>query len=162
MRSRLATIVALLAALAATRLARAEPAPVGSPPAILLIVADDSPVQNLPLQEVRRIFTGESRNLRPLNLPPGTPERVALDSILLGRGPDDVARYWIERKIRGQGGPPRVIPSAHLMARIVAHVPLAIGYHPDGPLPPGVKALRIDDLPHTHPRYPLTMRSRSR
>jgi hypothetical protein len=154
MRSRLATILVLLAALAVARPVRAEPAPT-SRVALVIIVGTDSPLHNLPLEELRRIFGGESRNLRPLNLSPGTPERVALDRILLGRGPDDVARYWIERRIRGQGSPPRVIPSASLLAKIVARVPLTIGYVGDMPLPPGVKALRIDGLPHTHPRYPL-------
>jgi hypothetical protein len=161
MRSRLVTILVLLAALAVARPVRAEPAPASSRVAIVIIVAADSPMHNLSLEELRRIFGAESRNLRPLNLPPGTPERVAVDRILLGRGPDDVARYWIERRIRGQGSPPRVIPSASLLAKIVARVPLTIGYVGDGPLPPGVKALRIDGLPATHPRYPLFL-SRSR
>jgi hypothetical protein len=73
-----------------------------------------------------------------------------------------VARYWIERKIRGQGGPPRIIPSANLVARIVARVPGAIGYVVEGPLPDGVRALTIGGLPATHPRYPLFVERRAR
>jgi hypothetical protein len=138
--------------------ARAQ-APSAPPRAIVIIVAAGSPVTSLTVDEVRRIFTETSLELRPLNLPPGTPERVSLDRALFGRGPDDVARFWIERKIRGQGGPPRVIPSARLITKIVARVPGAIGYVADGPLPPDVKVVRIGGLVPGHPRYPFRISS---
>lgn len=136
--------------------ARANPSP-ALPRAILIVVAASSPVDNLSVEDVRRTFTGDSIDLRPLNLPPGTPERVNLDLALLRRGPDDVARYWIERKIRGQSGPPRVIPNGRLVVKIVARVPGAIGYVAEGPLPPDVKAVRVGGLPPGHPRYPFRM-----
>ena len=163
MRRLVVTSLALLAAV----LARAAPALADGEPAsprraILIIVAASSPVQDVPLEELRRIFSAESRNFVPLNLPPGSAERVGLDLLLLGRGPEDVARYWIDRKIRGQGSPPRVIPSAALVAKIVARVPSTMGYVLVGPLPAGVKVLRVGGLVHTDPRYPLFLRGRSR
>lgn len=150
----------LLFAIAATaaRPVRAQSAPPRR--VILVIVAASSPVNELSLEELRRIFTGAARELRPLNLPPGTPERIGLDFALLGRAPDDVARYWMERKIRGQGGPPRAIPTARLVAKIVARLPGTIGYVAEGPLPEGVKAIRIAGLSHTDARYPLLLRGR--
>jgi hypothetical protein len=151
MRSLLASLC-LLAASAAAHADGPAPAP---PSSIMIVVAANSPVDNLTVEDVRRIFTSGSLELRPLNLPPGTPERVGLDLALLRRGPDEVARYWIERKIRGQSGPPRVIPSGRLVVKIVARVPGAIGYVAEGPLPPDVKAVRVGGLPPGHPRYPF-------
>lgn len=135
---------------------RSQPAPPRR--AIMVIVAASSPVDELSLEELRRIFVGDTRALRPLNLPAGTPERSGIDFVLLGRGSDDVARYWIDRKIRGHGGPPRSIPNARLVGKIIARLPGTIGYIAEGPLPPGVKALRIGGLPHTDARYPLVLR----
>ena len=159
-----ATSLALLAAaaLASARPALADPEPPRHRGPILLSVAACSPVENIPLDHVRRVFSGDSRDFTVLNLPPGTSERIAVDLVLLGRLPRDVARYWIERKIRGQGGPPRVVASARLVTRIVARVPGTIGYVASGPLPPDVKAVRIDGLAHTDPRYPLMLRRRWR
>ena len=142
----------------AARPLRAQTAPPRR--AIMVIVAASSPVNDLSLEALRRIFVGDARELRPLNLPPGTPERDEIDFILLGRAPDDVARFWIERKIRGQGGPPRSIPNARLVAKIVARLPGTVGYIAEGRLPDGVKALRIGGLPHTDARYPLVLREK--
>ncbi len=158
MRGAASWLLLLAAAAPAARPARAQPAPPRR--AIMLIVAASSPVSDLSLEELRRIFTGDARELRPLNLPPGTPERNGIDFILLGRAPEDVARYWIERKIRGQGGPPRSIPSARLLGKIIARLPGTVGYVADGPLPEGVKALRIGGLSHTDARYPLVLRAK--
>ena len=127
---------------------------------ILLVVAANSPVNNLSLDDVKRIFGGGAIDFRPLNLPPGAAERVDLDRILFSRTPDEVARYWLDRKIRGQGGPPRVIPSGHLVARIVARVPGTIGYVAETALPAGTKALRVNGLSPADPRYPLVMQPR--
>lgn len=159
MRRPLATSVASAALLAVAAFAAppaaGEPAPQGARRPILIVVAASSPLTNITLDGARRIFIGEWPELRPLNLPPRSEERVALDQVLLGRGPDEVARYWIERRIRGQGGPPRVIPSASLVVKIVARVPGAVGYVVDTPLPEGVRALSVGGLLPTHPQYPL-------
>jgi hypothetical protein len=156
MRRLLATSI-LLAMLAPDR-SRAEPSGARRP--ILLVVAASSPVTNLSLDEVKRIFSGARHELRPLNLPPGAEERVALDRMLLGREPDDVSRYWLDRKIRGQGGPPRVITNGRLVAKIVARVPGTIGYTVDPALPPETVAIRVNGLAPTDPRYPLLLPAR--
>ena len=164
MRRLFATSLLLLAALALASGPRSARADEGAAAAVrrplILVVASDSPVANLSIEELRRIFGGDSLAYRPLNLAPGAEERVALDRILFGRGPDEMARYWIDRKIRGQAGPPRVIPTGRLVARIVARVPQAIGYLFDDALPPGTKAIRVNGLASTDPRYPLLIQTR--
>ncbi|HTE51424.1 MAG TPA: hypothetical protein VK698_11310 [Kofleriaceae bacterium] len=164
MRSILAT-GALLAAITAPAPAMGDKPsyPTTSPTRpILVIIASSSTVDSLSLDDLARIFDGQTPELHPLNLPPGSRERIGFDQLVLGRSPDDIARYWIDRKIRGQGGPPRVIPNGRLLARIVARLPGTIGYTVDGPLPPGVKVLRIGGLSPDHPRYPLFITEKPR
>lgn len=150
-------LAALLVASAPRPGALAEPSGPARP--ILVVVPAGSAMDSVSRETLRRIFIGDVPDLRPLNLPPGSAERLGFDRAVLGLGPDDVARLWIDRKIRGQRGAPKVIPSRRLMARIVARIPSSIGYLADGPLPPGVKVLRVDGLPPGHPRYPLLARS---
>ena len=147
--------------LLAVATARADPGAAPDRP-ILVIVAIDSTLNGMSFDGLRRIFSGQAPETRPLNLPSGSPERVAFDLIVLGRNPDDVARFWIDRKIRGQGEPPRVIPNERLLAKIIARVPGTIGYLVNGPLPPGVRVLRIGGLAPEDPRYPLILRSKPR
>lgn len=123
---------------------------------IVVVVPRTSPIENLPMAELRRLFTlSYPSPLRPLNLPPRTRERVAFDALVLGRAPEEVVRFWIDRRIRGQAGPPRVVPTGHLLVRIVARVPDTIGYAIGVPLPEGTKAIRIDGFSPDDPRYPI-------
>jgi ABC-type phosphate transport system substrate-binding protein len=86
--------------------------------------------------ELSAIFTTRRRNydggqrVIPLNLPPGDEGRVTFDEKVLGMSPDEIARYWIDRKVRGGNAPPRHVPSAALIARLVEKLPGAIGYVP--------------------------------
>lgn len=86
--------------------------------------------------ELSAIFTTRKRNFDggqrviPLNLPPRDEARVAFDHEVLGMNPDEVARYWIDRRVRGGNPPPRHVPSAALVARLVEKLPGAIGYVP--------------------------------
>jgi len=132
--------------------------PGGQRAAIVIVVSRTSQIDDLSLDELRRIFMLKSGSrLRPLNLPPGAPERIAFERTVLGMTAAEAARYWIERKIRGQGAPPKTIPSSQLLMRIVARVPDTIGYAADGPLPAGVKVVKIGGRSPSDRGYPLTM-----
>lgn len=106
--------------------------------AIPLVVIVNSSVSqgSFSTGELSAIFTTRKRNydggqrVIPLNLPPGDEGRVTFDKKVLGMGPDEVARYWIDRKVRGGNPPPRHVPSAALVARLVEKLPGAIGYVP--------------------------------
>ncbi len=86
--------------------------------------------------ELSAIFTTRKGNydggqrIIVLNLPPRDDSRVLFDRQVLGMGPDEVARYWIDRRVRGGTPPPRHVPTAALMARLVEKLPGAIGYVP--------------------------------
>jgi hypothetical protein len=52
------------------------------------------------------------------------------DSVVLGMNPDEVARYWIDRRIRGDSRPPRKVQSASTVLALVAKSEGGIGYVP--------------------------------
>jgi hypothetical protein len=156
----LTALAVVSAPLPGSGMVRGEPAAPARP--ILVIVPTSSTLDNVSLETLRRIFLGDVPELRPLNLPPASDERIGFDRAVLGLNAEEAARFWIDRKIRGQRGAARVIPSGRLMGRIVARVPGSIGYLVEGPLPPGVKVLRIGGLPPGHPRYPLLVTQAAR
>lgn len=73
------------------------------------------------------------------NLPPSSLERKLFDRVVLNLSPDQVSRYWIERRIRGGDLPPRTAPTAAFAVRLVASLPEAIGYVPRGEIGSGVR-----------------------
>jgi hypothetical protein len=78
----------------------------------------------------RKLFRGDGRPFVPFNFPPRHQTRVAFDRFALHLEPDEVARFWIDRRIRGGHPPPRQVPDASTMLRVVAALEDAIGYLP--------------------------------
>ena len=79
----------------------------------------------------------------PMNLPPGTPLRAEFDRTILKGEPDEVAKFWIDQRIRGKGSAPRQIPTVEMMARVVSMLPGAVGYVDAEHVPPGVTVLAV-------------------
>lgn len=77
----------------------------------------------------------------PFNFAPGVPLRESFDRAVLGMNGDEVARFWIDRRIRGLGDSPRKVPSIALMLRVVAKLPGAIGYVPEEAVTRDVKVV---------------------
>lgn len=77
----------------------------------------------------QRMWPG-GRAVTPFNYDPNSSLRVRFDRAVLGMNGDEVARFWIDRKIRGGGDVPRKLPTPALMVRVVATLPGAIGYVP--------------------------------
>jgi hypothetical protein len=119
-----------LAAWGASRPARAE----GS--RIVIIGNKSNPSRALGPGDIEAIFTtrrlyrSDGRAIVPFNFPPRHPTRIAFDRAALHFEPDEVARYWIDRRIRGGHPPPRQVPDASTMLRVVASLEEAVGYLP--------------------------------
>lgn len=125
-----------------------------------VIVAKDSSMSDLAFYELRRLYKGEAvnaagRRLIPLNFPPNTDNRMRFDRALLGLSPEAVSRYWIDRKIRGQSGPPRAVDSSDLIRRVVTRLDGAIAYLRLGDVTSDVKVLRIDGKAPQDAGYPI-------
>lgn len=133
----------------------------GTRVALAVIIAASSPAFELQLHELRRLYLGDpvsvgGKKLVPLAQAPRSPSRVGFDRSVLGMSPEEVTRYWIDRKIRGQSGPPKSIDSPDLLQRVVARLPGAIGYVNAGEMRSEVQALRIDGRLPGESGYPVS------
>lgn len=154
----LATALAL-SATSAFREAAAAPSS-GAKPPLVVIVASGSSLTDLSRAQLRRIFLGEPTVLGglrmiPVNHPPSDPVRTSFDALALGLSPDAAGRYWVDRRIRGQGLPPRAIAGTALIREVVAKLPGGIAYVSAEQVGPSVRALLVDGIRHDDPRYPL-------
>jgi hypothetical protein len=156
--STLAAAAALVALLPSARV-RAE-----ADVALAVVVGPNSKLGELGISDLRRVFTGErvtdpsGNKLIPLNHPPKTVDRVGFDRTVLGMNPDEVGRYWVDRRIRGGSGPPRTVESIATLRRVVQNLPGAIGYLRRGQLSAEVKPVRIDGKLPGDPGYPVHFR----
>jgi len=131
------------------------------PEPLAVIVASSSPLQSVSLAELRNLYMGLSQRVQghkviPLNQATGITGRESFDRSVLGMSPDQAGRYWIGRRIRGEGRPPRSVGSERLLARVVARLPGAIGYVAVSQVVPGVRALAVDGRTPSSPGYPLS------
>jgi ABC-type phosphate transport system substrate-binding protein len=127
---------------------------------LVLVVSKDNPVGAITRAELNRLFSGDAIKIEgqpvvPFALASGRPERHAFDQVVLGMSPDEANKYWIDRRIRGQGNPPKSAPSPDVMARVVASFPAAIGYVPTSALTPALKPVAIDGKSYTDRGYLL-------
>lgn len=128
---------------------------------LVLVVDEDSPVTDLSSVQVRRLFLGETitgpdgTRLIPFNHVANTPTRVTFDRAVLKMGPSAAARYWLDRKIRGQGVPPRQLASASLINSVVTNLDGSICYLPVDAVGDDVRIVTIDGRAPGDPGYLL-------
>jgi hypothetical protein len=125
---------------------------------LVVVVAKGSSVTNISRSDLKRCFLGEpvsagDKNLVPFNAAVGTPERSGFDKAVLGMTPDEVGRFWVDRKVRGQSAAPRSLPSPAHIAKVAAKFPSAIGYLPADQLTSDIQAVSIDGVAYTDARY---------
>jgi hypothetical protein len=130
---------------------------------LVVVVAKGSAVTNLSRSDLKRCFTSEpvsagGETLIPFNAAPTTPDRAGFDQAVLGMTPEEVGRFWIDRKIRGQSGAPRSLPSAAHVAKVAAKFPHAIGYLPEDQLTSDIQAVTVDGVAYTDARYDIVTR----
>src|SRR5215510_6837662 len=99
--------------------------------AIAIVVAPGFSERDISLSLLRRVFSGVATDfggerLVPFNYAPEAPARRTLDLTVLGMQPDEVGAYWIDRRIRGDGLPPRTVPTPLIMKSVVTKLRGAI------------------------------------
>lgn len=128
---------------------------------VVPVVALSSPLRDLSLALLERVFIGgvvedaHGRKLIPFNHPPKTAVRALFDRRVLDMTPDEVARYWVDQRIRGNVRPPRTVPRTELLKKVVAELPGAISYLATSDLDGSVRALSVSGVPHGSPKYPI-------
>ena len=131
-----------------------------APSRLVVIVGPSSPIDNLSLGTLRSAFLAQPTDehkvrLVPFNSPPNSPERVLFDRRVLGMSPEEAARHWVDQRIRGNPGPPRVVAGAKLLRQVVARLPGAISYLDPEELDGTVKAVTIGGYDYNHKDYPI-------
>jgi hypothetical protein len=151
------TFLSMLCVLAVAAVARNAFA---DPKKLVVVVAKASPMTNISRADLKRCFLGDpvsagDKTLVPFNANPNTSERAGFDHAVLSMSPDDVGRFWIDRKVRGQGAAPRALPSAVHIAKVVAKFPGAISYLAADQLTPDVQPVKVDGVSYTDAGYSI-------
>jgi ABC-type phosphate transport system substrate-binding protein len=100
---------------------------------IVAIVNKANPTGPMGRDDLRPIFQTtklqwpDGSRVAAYDLPEGDATRDSFNAAVLGLDPDRVARYWIDRKIRGGERPPVKMPAGAVL-RAVATNKGAIGY----------------------------------
>lgn len=140
---------------AAARTAHAEP------PRLAVVVSRASPLQQLTRFELKKLYLGShivdpsGERIVPFNQASNAPDRVAFENKVLGMTPDQVASYWIDRKIRGQSGAPKAVGSGELVQKVVSKVDHSIAYVRFDQVRPEVRVIAIDGKLPTDAAYQL-------
>jgi len=128
---------------------------------LAVFVAKDSTLQNLKMTELRRIFTNaddsgfSGQRSVPFNHTARSDDRVGFDQTVLRMDPDEVSRFWIDRKIRGLPGPPRAVDSLSALLRLVSRTSGGIGYARPNQVTSDVRVIRINGKLPSEAGYPL-------
>jgi hypothetical protein len=102
---------------------------------IAVVMSSNARQRALSSDKLRRIFlaltTDGDDGLRfvPINLVQGSNVRERFDRNVLSMAPVEIARYWIDQRLRGNKAP-RIASSLDLCRRAVEELPGAISYLP--------------------------------
>jgi hypothetical protein len=128
---------------------------------LAVVVSKDSSIKDLKMNELRRIFTNADdsgfsgqRNV-PFNHTAHSTDRVGFDQAVLHMTPEEVSRFWIDRKIRGLAGPPRAVDSLSQLLNLVSHTDGGISYARPGHISPDVRVIRVNGKLPNESGYPL-------
>jgi hypothetical protein len=125
-----------------------SPAPAAETSVRLAVIANPGvPLKSLGASELAAIFTRATRTwkdgtaIRPLNLQPGSPERVAFDRVVLHMDPEQSAQFWVDRMVRGEEPAPKAVAKADIVLRLVPTLGGGIAYIPEDKVDDKVKVL---------------------
>ena len=128
---------------------------------LVMITAKSLGVSDISTGLLRHVYGGNhallgGRRLIPLNYAPESALRRRFDRVVLELEPAEIGRYWIDRRIRGQGPAPRTLPNPEVAKAVVTRLPGAICYIPVEQLDGTVAALSVDGKPFNDSGYLLS------
>ena len=129
---------------------------------IAVVVHPDTPVSNLSLEEVRKVFMGE-RQYWSAKLPvvllvraPVARERDVVLNVIYQMSETQFKRYWIAKIFRAEAGTaPKIVYSNDMANELVRAMPGAIAFVAAREARPGLKVVRVDGHLPGQPGYPL-------
>lgn len=129
---------------------------------IAVVVNPDTPVDDLSLADVRKVFLGE-RQYWSSKLPvllliraPAARERDVVLRVIYQMSEPQYKQYWIAKIFRAEAAaPPKIVYSNDVQLDLVAAIPGAIAFVDARNVRPGLKVLRIDGHLPGERDYPL-------
>jgi hypothetical protein len=128
---------------------------------LVLVTKQASSLTELSLRDLKWMYTGEQVNapsgaaLIPFNHVPRSAARVAFDQLVLKMMPDEVGRFWVDRRIRGQTGAPRAVPAVDMLRKVIVALPNSVTYLLSSDVVPELKVLTVDGKGPADSTYPL-------
>lgn len=125
----------LLHALTTLGLAAFAPAALAAGDPIAVVMSPISRQRGITSDKLRRVFlalptdSDEGRRFMPINLAQSATARARFDRAVLEMSPEEVARYWIDQRLRGNK-PPRSAATLDICRGAVQELPGAISYLP--------------------------------
>ena len=129
---------------------------------IAVVVNPDTPVSDLSLEDVRKIFLGD-RQYWTAKIPvvlliraPAARERDVVLRLVYQMDEVQFKRYWIAKIFRAESATaPKIVYSNDMAKELTAAIPGAIVLIDARDVSPGVKVLRVDGQLPGQPDYPL-------
>lgn len=129
---------------------------------VAVVVQPDTPVSNLSLAEVRKIFLGD-RQYWTANMPvvlliraPVARERDVVLKVIYQMSESQFKQYWIAKIFRAESvTAPKVVYSNDMANDLVTALPGAIAFIDSRDVRPGTKVVRVDGHLPGEPGYPL-------
>src|SRR5664279_4517621 len=129
---------------------------------VAVVVNADTPISDLSLAEVRKVFLGE-RQYWNAKLPvvlliraPVARERDVVLRVIYQMSEAQFKQYWVAKIFRAEiTAPPKIVYSSDMQYELVSAMPGAIAFVDARNGHPGVKVVRIDGMLPGDKNYPL-------
>ncbi len=129
---------------------------------VAVVVHPDTPISNLSLSEVRKVFLGD-RQYWSTNVPvvlmiraPVARERDVVLKIIYQMSESQFKQYWIAKIFRAESATaPKVVYSNDMANQLVTAIPGSIAFIDSKDVKPGSKVVRVDGRLPGEPGYPL-------
>ena len=126
--------------------------PTATEESLAIIVNHSNPVENLPTEELRKIFLGErshwpnGRRITLVMMEPGQPERKTMLRDICRMSESEFSRHFLHGLFTGEVFvSPKTLATPTGMRKFVFNVPGAIGYLRASDLDGSVKVVRLDE-----------------
>jgi ABC-type phosphate transport system substrate-binding protein len=129
---------------------------------VAVVVHPDTPITNLSMSEVRKVFLGD-RQYWSANIPvvlliraPVARERDVVLKIIYQMSEAQFKQYWIAKIFRAESATaPKVVYSNDMANQLVTAIPGAIAFIDSKDVKPGAKVLRVEGRLPGEAGYPL-------
>lgn len=129
---------------------------------ILVVVHPEVPRTSVTSRELKELLLGRQRywpdgqSVQLVMVAAPSRERRMFVETLSGMSEIQFRQYWVTQVFNTRvKSAPRAVPDRDTAVAVAAVLPGTLTLVSGGPLPPGVKLLRVDDLSPSEPGYPL-------